>query len=201
MSGYESLRASDYLIEGYLSAAELGSRYERDGKTTDLLHAAEILCGTFGKLREDQEFWAALIDAADTAAKDQAAVREVLSDLLSFRQMEEEILLGLGFPPDEVVRVTSDLISAVRLTHELPRGASIENLRARVADVGERICRASDPGDAEAKQQRKRRLKQGFKVIGGAATAVGNGVAAILFVPTLASMVVAAAAMADAATD
>lgn len=206
MSGYEHLYASQYLFESYQSAAADGEQFERTGDVAYLVSAAETLCGAFGRLREDREFWAALIDATNKAANDPDSVREVLASLTDFRVIEENVLVGLGFSPNEASRITSDLICALRLVDEFPSGASIENLEARITEFGAQICAVAVPPDEDAdprhdRSQRKKRVKQGLKFLAGAVTVAGNGVAAIAFAPTLASVVAGVLVMGDAVTD
>jgi hypothetical protein len=204
MNGFEGLEESRYLLDAYLSVATDWYRFEQAGDEQGLRSAADTLCGAFGRLQKDGAFWASVIDAIRVADKDPGAIREILSDLGQLREFEEGILVQLGFPPELASHLVSDLVNAVEMAGDFPSGASIKNLESRLGEFRERICEVASAGEEDAKEQRKgriKRVKQGLKVLGGAVTIVGNGVAATAFLPAAASIVAGVATMLDALPD
>lgn len=174
---YEVLGASEYVVSDYVKVSHLWQRFEDSGDEKTLREAAKVMCGTFGRLSGDQEFWAAAIDAVGDIEHQGQVVREVLADLREFREIEVNLLMKAGVPPEQASKLVSELITAIRITEELPRGNAVLNLQGRVEALGSQICEIAQAHEVRPPRCR-RRVVRGMQILGGAATVVVDGVTA-----------------------
>lgn len=185
MNGYERLGASEYLVSDYVKVSELWRQYEDLGNDELLRRAAKLMCGTFGRLSGDQEFWGATMNAIRDAEHEREAVSRVLADLREFREIEEDVLTKFGIPPERASRLASDLITAIRMAERFPDGDTVANLQARVETLGAQICEVAAPHRVPGW---RRRVAKGMWFLGGAAAIVVDGVTAPALPLTLLSI-------------
>jgi hypothetical protein len=186
MADYDELRASIYLVRDYAKAEREYGEYARSGNDGALRRAGDMLCALFGKLEEDQQFWTALRRAGADGLERIESLDEVLGQLRNMQEEEEEeaILVELGLAPDQASRLVSDVMNAIDLVGEFLTLETVDNLNSRIRDLRKEVCEAKKlkPKD------RKRTVERGLNAAGGAATVAADGAAALVFLPTLASI-------------
>jgi hypothetical protein len=183
---FTQFEESSYLVDGYVEADRAYGRFAASGDQDALRRAGRSLCDTLSRLRGDGLFWAELIDAVGMSEKERGRIGNLLSSLIEFSKEEEEILIARGLTPEEASALVSQAVNAIEIADQTLTGGTIENLRSRVSELGEEICRTSSAGPRGGKVVRL--VKRGLKIVGGGATIVVNGTSGLAFPPAVVSI-------------
>lgn len=178
------LYESQYLIEAYAEASKRWNAYLHskllDGdEMPHLQRVAETLCIAHTQLRDDSNFWAALIDLPHDLENNHREVEQTLDDLYGFL-LQEEVFLQSLMSASMAKRLLTDIVLAVDSVRKWPTGNSIVNLQNRARDMQHEICMAYEqllapPTKPELGSSMRYRFYKGLKIVGKAVVFTAGG--------------------------
>jgi len=133
----EALAAREYVVEGYLEASELYARFRLNGKRQDLKAAAQALCDTLERLKEDHSFFDALQAAVESAEETPVA------DIDAFLDQHFQILTALGLASAEAERLLDDFRYALDRVRQGADWRDMGQLLRRLEDLAKVTCEAA----------------------------------------------------------
>jgi hypothetical protein len=183
MSIDDRFSASDYIPALYVDVTSILEEFQKTGEVERLRTAAEILCDGVGRLCDDGVFWAAINDLPGLIEKDQKQVDQLLGDVDELLR-QEEIILTKVLGQQKALRLIGDLNLAIGLLREQKGGLAAENLRRRVSDLKEAVCRSIElltPSPAEPDGGKWRRgVLKAYRLSSKALFVVGGSTVIVL---------------------
>lgn len=152
-----------YMFTAYSRAGEQWDGFRRSADSEMLASAAGILCQGLGDIEADGSFWEQLPRIAAASDEERGEVEARLRDVDGFLAHHYEILSAIESEAF-AARLLGDLTLAIDLVQEWPDEQAFQNLRNRLVDLREDVCRAAEPSPGD-ERRRQRHFLRGISAV------------------------------------
>lgn len=137
MPNYDAIAAADYVIEGYVEAADELRRHRETGSETAIRRAASALCRSLTRLEDDGRFWDD-IGRAETHTRRTGP--DVVEDLDGLLTLERDVLLEAGVPRPAIEEILHEFVRSLERFDQWPDQFAVEHLRESVGTAARAAC-------------------------------------------------------------